>query len=112
MAAFNSSLYGLNNNGEKNPSIIIARVTKIILDRIDVNDQNNKDFKDLGEWGALGCINFSILYSSKTSSNKKYPNLIFIWEPLAIIAIAMIAFFIVKFLLTLIIIIILCNLKK
>jgi hypothetical protein len=76
MAAFNSSLYGLSNKGGGDSSIIIARVTRIILDRIDVNDQNNKDFKDLGEWGGVGCINFSILYSSKTSSNKKYPNLI------------------------------------
>jgi len=48
----------------------------------------------------------------KHYKGKKYPNLIFIWEPLAIIAIAIIAFFIVKFLLILIIIIILCNLKK
>ena len=48
----------------------------------------------------------------KYYKSKKYPNLVFIGEPLAIIAIAIIAFFVVKFLLTLLIIIILLNLKK
>ena len=48
----------------------------------------------------------------KYYKGKKYPNLIFIWEPLSIIAYAIIAFFIIKFLLTLIIIIILCSIKK
>jgi hypothetical protein len=74
--SFDSSLYGLNNNkGQDNP-IIIARVTRIILDRIDINDTTNSDFAELGEWGALGCINFSILYSDKSSNNAKYSNLI------------------------------------
>ena len=76
MATFDSSLYGLSNKGGENSSIIIGRVTRIILDRIDINDQRNKDFKDLGEWGGVGCINFSILYSSKDSSNDKYSKLI------------------------------------
>lgn len=48
----------------------------------------------------------------KYYKGKKYPNLIFIWEPLAIVAIAIIAFFVVKFLLTLLLIIILWNIKK
>ncbi len=74
--SFDSSLYGLNNNKVDNNSLIIARVTRIILDRIDINDPKNKDFAELGEWGALGCINFNILYSNKESSGKKYSNLI------------------------------------
>ncbi len=73
---WDNSQYGLNNNGSQPISIIIARVTRIILDRIDINDPINKDFKQLGEWGAVGCINFSILYSSKDSGNQKYSNLI------------------------------------
>ena len=74
--SFDVSLYGLNNNETESSSLIIGRVTRIILDRIDVNDPINKDFAELGEWGALGCINFSILYSNKSSNNKKYTNLI------------------------------------
>lgn len=74
--SFDNSLYGLNNNSTVGSSIIIARVTKIILDRIDLNDIANSDFAKLGEWGALGCINFSILYSDKSSNNTKYSNLI------------------------------------
>ena len=51
--AFDSSLYGMNNMGsEKNP-FIIGRVTRIILEGIDINDNINKDFADLGEWGAI-----------------------------------------------------------
>jgi hypothetical protein len=74
--SFDSSLYGLNNKGPESKSIIIARVTRIILDRIDINDPKNKDFAELGEWGGIGCINFSILYSDKDSTNDKYSNLI------------------------------------
>jgi len=74
--SFDSSLYGLNNKGSESKPIIIARVSRIILDRIDINDPKNKDFTELGEWGAIGCINFSILYSSTDSSNRKYSNLI------------------------------------
>lgn len=74
--SFDSSLYGLNNNKSESTPFIIARVTRIILDRIDINDPKNKDFAELGEWGAVGCINFSILYSSTDSSSKKYSNLI------------------------------------
>ena len=73
---WDNSQYGLNNNGSQPISIIIARVTIIILDRIDINDPVNKDFKELGEWDAVGCINFSVLYSSKDSGNEKYSKLI------------------------------------
>lgn len=74
--AFDSSLYGMNNKGsEKNP-FIIGRVTRIILEGIDINDNINKDFADLGEWGAIGCIQFSVLYSNKQSNNESYANLI------------------------------------
>lgn len=48
----------------------------------------------------------------KHYKSKKSPNLVFIGEPLLVLAIAIISYFIIKFLLTLIIIIILCNLKK
>lgn len=78
--SFDNSLYGLNNKGSESKPIIIARVTRIILESIDVNDPKNKDFAELGEWGAIGCINFSILYSSTDTSNKKYSN--FIAKPL------------------------------
>lgn len=74
--SFDNSLYGLNNKGSESKPIIIARVTRIILESIDINDVANKDFAELGEWGAIGCINFSILYSSTDTSNKKYSNLI------------------------------------
>lgn len=74
--SFDSSLYGLNNNRVETNTIIIARVTKIILDRIDINDPAFSDFAELGEWGALGCINFSILYSDKSSNNTNYSSLI------------------------------------
>lgn len=74
--SFDSSLYGLNSNRIDTNTIIIARVTKIILDRIDINDAANSDFAELGEWGALGCINFSILYSDKSSNNSNYSSLI------------------------------------
>jgi hypothetical protein len=43
---YNSATFILNNKGGENSSIIIGRVTRIILDRIDINDQSNKDFKD------------------------------------------------------------------
>ena len=74
--SFDSSLYGLNSNRTLPQSLIIARVTRIILDRIDINDKSNSDFIELGEWGSIGCINFSILYSNKSTNNKKYSNLI------------------------------------
>jgi hypothetical protein len=74
--SFDSSLYGLNNQGSGNNPFIIGRVTKIILEGIDINDLSNKDFADLGEWGAIGCIQFSVLYSNKQSNNESYANLI------------------------------------
>ena len=74
--SFDSSLYGLNNQGSGNNPFIIGRVTRIILEGIDINDTINKDFADLGEWGALGCIQFSVLYSNKQSNNESYANLI------------------------------------
>lgn len=74
--SFDSSLYGLNNVKVDGSSLIIARVKQIILDRIDVNDPQYKDFAELGEWGAIGCITFSILYTNKSSKNTKYSNLI------------------------------------
>jgi hypothetical protein len=66
----------LNNQGSGNNPFIIGRVTRIILEGIDINDNTNKDFADLGEWGALGCIQFSVLYSNKQSNNESYANLI------------------------------------
>ena len=74
--SFDTSLYGINNAKVDKSPLVIARVTRIILDRIDINDPINKDFAELGEWGAIGCINFNILYSDKESSSKKYSNLI------------------------------------
>lgn len=74
--SFDSSLYGLNNVKAESSPLIIARVKQIILDRIDVNDPQYADFAELGEWGAIGCINFSILYTDKSSRNTKYSNLI------------------------------------
>lgn len=74
--SFNDSLYSVNSDINTSNSLIIARVTNIILDRIDINDPKNIDFAELGEWGALGCINFSILYTNKSDSNRKFSNLI------------------------------------
>jgi hypothetical protein len=74
--SFDNSLYGLNNSNNSQQSITIARVTDIILDRIDITDPKFSDFSELGEWGAIGCINFSILYSNKSDSSNKFSNLI------------------------------------
>jgi len=74
--SFDSSLYGMNNQGSAKNPFIIGRVTRIILEAIDINNNINKDFADLGEWGAIGCIQFSILYSNKQSNNESYANLI------------------------------------
>jgi len=74
--SFDSSLYGMNNMGSGQNPFIIGRVTRIILEAIDINNNINKDFADLGEWGAIGCIQFSILYSNKQSNNESYANLI------------------------------------
>jgi hypothetical protein len=74
--SFDSSLYGLNNIKAGSSPLIVARVKQIILDRIDINDSKYADFAELGEWGAIGCISFSILYTDKSSINTKYSNLI------------------------------------
>lgn len=78
--SFDRSQFGLENKGSFKQSIILGRVTRIILDRININDPNNSDFADLGEWGAIGCVNFSILYSEKNTNFKKSSN--FIARPL------------------------------
>ena len=74
--SFNDSLYYVNSEGDSKYSLIIARVTNIILDKIDINNPIYADFAELGEWGAIGCINFSILYTNKNNSSKKFSNLI------------------------------------
>jgi len=74
--SFDSSLYGLSNVKVESSSLIIARVKQIILDRIDINDPLYRDFAELGEWGAVGYITFSILYSDRSSNNANYSNLI------------------------------------
>ena len=74
--SFDRSQFGLDKPKKISSNIIIARVTRIILDRLDINDPVNSDFAELGEWGAIGCINFSILYSDKNTSYKKTSNYI------------------------------------
>jgi len=75
--SFDNNLYNVGGGDNQQSSLIIARVTEIVLGAIDINDPKNNDFKLTGEWGSIGCIKFSILYNNRQgNSNNSYSNLI------------------------------------
>lgn len=60
----NNFLYTAGNTEEASKEILIARVTKVILNEINKDGKIDKDFLTSGGWASVGCIKFNILYEN------------------------------------------------
>lgn len=60
----NNFLYSAGSTEEPGKEILIARVTKVILNEINKEGKIDKDFLTSGGWGSIGSIKFNILYEN------------------------------------------------
>jgi hypothetical protein len=60
----NKFAYGASSETGAVQQIIIARVTKVILNEFDINGKIDKDFAIFGGWSSVGAIRFNILYQA------------------------------------------------